>query len=196
VFCKDNETWLACLDRLEPFALWGGVATTLLAVIVAGAAIWSSRRIAQRRAAIDYLMVTEQDRQWDAGYDFLRRKKAQGITDISYLLRNDAQSDDYAEKNQENAALIDSILNILEYMAVGIRQGIFCERTLKQASFGVVTGTYKVTELYIKALRLKGGSKTAFQEFEGLAKRWEKYPLTANDATLWTRKRLPGKFSL
>jgi len=73
-------------------------------------------------------------------------------------------------------------------MAVGVREGIFCEKTLKRSIWKIVVRTYDVTEPYIKAIRATKDAPTNFQEIEGLAKRWKMFPLEENKNNEWVNE--------
>ncbi len=72
---------------------------------------------------------------------------------------------------------IHRFLNFYERVAVSIREGIYDERMIKRTSFTTVVTTYDIAEPLIKAIREDTQSKTAYQEFEWLVKRWKARPL-------------------
>lgn len=78
----------------------------------------------------------------------------------------------------EECRAILKVLNFREFVAVGINQGIIDEKTYKQAFYTIVVNDWHNLENTIKAIRkCKKGKPTLFQDFEKLAKRWEKHPL-------------------
>jgi len=164
--------------------VWLTAIAAISAVFVAVRTISTSRKTAQRTAAINYLITTEQDRQWDEGYEVIKAAKSNG-TDLRKLAEKVAPDDENAEKKLHDSASVDAVLNILEIMAVGVREGIFCEKTLKRSIWKIVVRTYDVTEPYIKAIRATKDAPTNFQEIEGLAKRWKKFPLEENKNNEW-----------
>lgn len=170
-FCELAETY-------QSLAAWVTASAAALAVLVAILTIYMSRKTAQRRASIDYLITTERDKQWDEGLKLIRIARDAGKNNTLAALAADGDpADENSEERAKKFGAITDALNLLEYMAVGIRENVFCEKTLKRSVYSIVVRTYEGTEDFIKQMRVKNKCSTNFQELEWLAKRWEKTPL-------------------
>jgi|TARA_R110002167_G_scaffold95474_3_gene254198 hypothetical protein len=86
----------------------------------------------------------------------------------------------YKEHASSDEALsIRYILNFYEYLAVGINNKVYDESILKESMYTSLINVYERCESFIDVIR-KNGQKTAFCNFEGLAKNWVSKPLKSN----------------
>lgn len=69
------------------------------------------------------------------------------------------------------------VLNNQELIAVGLRLKIFDEEIYKQMQCSTVLRLWKASQGFIVDLRTEVAQPTLFQDFEQLAKRWEKDPI-------------------
>ncbi len=78
------------------------------------------------------------------------------------------------EKHDAGIKCLTYLLNQYEYMAVGIKKGIYDEELLKDATKSSTVAAYKITKPFITAIRenLSSPRPTAYKEFEALSKRW------------------------
>ena len=72
---------------------------------------------------------------------------------------------------------IIEVLNFREFVSVGINTGIIGEKVYKRAYCSVMIRDWKLLKSTIFSIREKQNKQTLFQDFEILAKRWEKSPL-------------------
>jgi Domain of unknown function (DUF4760) len=84
---------------------------------------------------------------------------------------------DQASSNEAKSILI--VLNFYEFAAAGIRDGAFDEDMFKRMQFSMVLRDWSAFEGFVGELRKARGSATLFIEFQLLAQRWAKKPLTA-----------------
>ncbi|NDX01671.1 DUF4760 domain-containing protein [Acinetobacter baumannii] len=85
------------------------------------------------------------------------------IIDLNYY--NSLKSDESSEKDS-----IRYILNYLEFVSAGIRQGDLDEDLVRAAQGGMFISTYKMCEPYILELNKK--NKTTFEHLISIVKRW------------------------
>ena len=67
--------------------------------------------------------------------------------------------------------------NQLEFIAVGIRLGVFDEAIYKELSHSNVVETWRTVSGFACELRRQTEFPTLFQDLENLAKKWEKDPI-------------------
>ena len=79
-------------------------------------------------------------------------------------------------ESSESKDIIE-VLNFREFVSVGINTGIIDEKVYKRAYCSVMIRDWKLLKSTIFSIREKQNKQTLFQDFEILAKRWEKSPL-------------------
>lgn len=133
------------------------------------ASIEHNEKIARQRATIDLLMTQRADN------GLSEAKKAVGVI---HKNGGDFTSLAAADKAQDaSRALILSIMNNYEFIALGIREGALDESIYKRAVYSQVLRDWRAMKAFIMELRRQNKIETLFQEFELLAKRWEREPL-------------------
>ncbi|MCD2772789.1 DUF4760 domain-containing protein, partial [Pseudomonas aeruginosa] len=80
-------------------------------------------------------------------------------------------------RESEEANEIRYVLNHWERICVGINQGIYCEKMLREANYSTVMKLYEQAEPFIRAIREIEKKKTFYQELEKLHSKWVKKPL-------------------
>ena len=70
-----------------------------------------------------------------------------------------------------------SVLNQIEFIAVGIRLGVFDENMYKQLSCNSVIRTWESASGFVCELRKSTGVQTLFQDLEILVSRWKANPI-------------------
>lgn len=81
------------------------------------------------------------------------------------------------EDMKDQKAAIFHVLNQYEKLAVGINNGIYSEKVVKESSAGTIIHLYSVTKPLIDVCRTTSSRPTIWQEIEILAKKWDKKPL-------------------
>jgi len=135
----------------------------------AGAAvfvIWHNGVLARRRALIDLIIQQKADAQLIADVQTVYRLHEMG-NHLSSLVGADS-----AERRT-----ILHVLNNYEFIAVGIRHGAFDEDVYKQMQCSNVIKLWQATSGFIHEIRKIDNRYTLFQDFEALAKRWERKPI-------------------
>lgn len=157
-----------------PLTEWTPVILTISAMV----AFWAVRRnqiIARKRATIDLVLAQRSD------------EKLQVHKDCFVKLNDDKNGNNLAtyaskpHKGGEEAKAILGVLNNYEFIAAGIREGAFCEKTYKRMVYGILVQDYEALKGFIQEVRRSREHKTLFQEFEWLGKKWKKKPLKKNE---------------
>ncbi|DBA08374.1 DUF4760 domain-containing protein [Pseudomonas aeruginosa] len=142
----------------------------LTGVIVAIVSVLSAKATAKRKQTADLMFGTRSDQELSKGY---RRLQALHNADDSNM-RAYARED---RRESEEANEIRYVLNHWERICVGINQGIYCEKMLREANYSTVMKLYEQAEPFIRAIREIEKKKTFYQELEKLHSKWVKKPL-------------------
>lgn len=159
----------------EAFTLLGesaGFWIQTTAIIVTGiAAVISIRtngRSSQHRATIDLLLAQKTD---------------QNLIDAKKVVSNLHKDGDFTalackdKLEDPNRASVLVILNNYEFIALGIREGALDGKIYKRACYSQLLRDWRAMNPFIMELRRQNDIVTLFQEFEYLAKQWQKKPL-------------------
>jgi len=162
-----DPNWLVCVLRdYGPLIPSGAV---LISAAVAVCAIAYNGKMARIRATIDLVMHQRQDRELVKA-----RKK------VLSLHHSNAQFSKFAllehSGTEENEAIL-AALNAHEFVAVGVREGAFDEKTYKRLRCSSLVRDWRALETYVAEFRKTRRLPTLYQEFEILAKRWIADPL-------------------
>lgn len=147
----------------------------LFGVIVAICTIIYNIRTARKTQTANFLFESRQDKEYLESLHLLRRIHRSGKSFRAYVFP--CEGGVITEEEMTERRKFQYILNFYERVAVSIREGIYDERMIKRTSFTTVVTTYDIAEPLIKAIREDTQSKTAYQEFEWLVKRWKARPL-------------------
>ncbi len=131
-------------------------------------AIEKAEEQARKRAIIDLLIAQKSDPNYIKDSKIVRALKS----DSTACLANEINSPDSAKKDA-----ILSVLNQLEFIAVGIRIGVFDEELYKQLCCHSVLKTWEAASGFVYELRKQTHIKTLYQDLEYLSNRWEKSPI-------------------
>ena len=153
----------------ETIGFWIQTSILCLSVIVAVVVIWHNGRIARRRATVDMIINEQRDTEYNKHF---RR--------IMQLLTNGKRLIDLAEPQEsdsEDLISVRFILNRLEFIAQGIRQGAFEEQIYKDLTYSDVMWLWKEVRPLVEEIRRKRNVQTYYQELEWLATRWKENPI-------------------
>ncbi|MEL7298281.1 MAG: DUF4760 domain-containing protein, partial [Pseudomonadota bacterium] len=117
----------------------------------------------QKTQAINFVLARHQDGQYTKSVDVVISAKERGLAIAGYA--------DQKMRTDEISSSIRYILNSHEYMAVAVNNGIFHEQMLYESSRTSTVRIFKYLYPYIHVNR-EQTNKTAFVEFEKLARRW------------------------
>jgi len=151
-----------------------------MGVLIAGAAIHSNRDIAKKREALAVIMASKNDSKLG---DAIIRCTAIHLDNNASFDRLAYDPATLSEAELADRKLIAYMLNHYEYVAVGIHNNIYCEATIKRASFSTMTQVYKLTVPFVDKLKALKDNRTFYQEFQCLAQRWIDKPLKARKKT-------------
>ena len=150
----------------ESLGFWIQSAIFFLSAIGAVSVIWHNGHLAKKRAIIDLLI------QQKSNKDLI------GAIQKVYKLADDGNylSKLVSHDSDERRAILTALNNI-EFIATGMRMGAFDEKTYKQMQYSNVIKLWAVSSGFIHELRKIDRKDTLFQDFETLAKKWEKAPI-------------------
>lgn len=156
-----------------------GNAALAIGVLVAVKSVNSMKQTARRTQTAVLLFGTRSDEQLSKGY-----KRLQALHDSpDQNIRVFAKPE---KRDSEEANDIRYVLNHWERVCVGINQGIYCEKMLREANHGTVTNLYDRAKPFIEAVRAEEGRQTYYQELQHFAERWKDKPLKArNERMRW-----------
>lgn len=122
-------------------------------------------KIARRRATVDLIMHMRQNQA------FSEARKV-----VLSLQEDKAQFAKYALKEHTDSKETDCILVVLnfnEFIAVGIREGAFDEKTYKRLRRTRYIRDWDTLATYVSEFRNSRDAQVLFCEFEWLADRWK-----------------------
>jgi hypothetical protein len=151
-------SWLDAA-RYAPLATAG---VALLALVIAVASIVTQRRIARRRAAIDFFLKTEMDEKMVSAFEALE--------DSIRALQQAPSMQEFSRTSE--CKKIRAYLSIHELMAVGIHNNTFDQRICYDFWSDVLTRCYNDAATYIQYRRTEPGCAQAYDDLIRLHKRW------------------------
>ncbi len=144
---------------------WGPLMTPIVASVVGGIALYSiheQRKIARRRAAIDFFLKTDMDKAMVDAYGHYLK----GVE----VLNQAASMADF-HKTPEYTH-VRAYLNIHELVAVGIKNKVLDETTCYNYWSAVLVGHCEETKTLISYIRTLPGEAHTYIEAVELAKKW------------------------
>lgn len=155
------------LEWYKNAELWMLIVTVVSVIASAKGVIYQvkkSRETSKRLKAFDVINSIEYKPVHENGLKVLREFNDNEKT-ISRLVE-----DKYSEQCDD----ILELLNHYEYLAVGVKEDILCEKTLRKANYTSFLIIYEGSEEFITSLRKKYDAPTVFSELEWMYKRWKK----------------------
>lgn len=156
----------------ESIGFW--IQTTAISLSAFGAVgvIYHNGKVARRRASIDHIIHQKTDKTLLEAIQMVYKLHDSKTPFSQFCLDKEAP---------EREAILQ-VLNNHEFIALGIRRGAFEERIFKELQCSNFLKVWDASSGMIQELRqIAGNRKTLFQEFEWLAKRWEKKPLKRHE---------------
>ncbi|MCP1305144.1 DUF4760 domain-containing protein [Halomonas sp. R1t8] len=142
----------------------------LLAVLVAVISVLSVKSTAKKKQTADLLFAIRSDDRLIRASRTLKELHESDNNIRLWAAPSHACNVDDKDRQVED---IRYILNHYERLSVGLQAGIYHEDMLKKSQFTLITKAYERAKPFMEGVR-EHGSPTAFQEFEWLAKRWER----------------------
>lgn len=146
--------------------LWG--------VLLARSTLKSHYEIAEKKQTADFLFQSREDEKYINALNTIRKMHKEG-TSLHCLIE---PPENREEEMRQNYIEVRYILNFYERMAIAIKNGMYNEGMLKETSYSTLCLVYRRTKPLIEKVRENHNQPTAYIEFERLAERWIKNPLT------------------
>lgn len=160
---------------------FSNVINIILTSVIAALAFLSivaPRNRERRKNVLDFLFRSSNDSRTREGYALIQKIHSDPKQDVKTFA--------YQEHDRsEEAALLRHMLNEYENIAVGIKMGVYCEKTFFRIRRSTVLKVYNMAQDYISGVRAQNNVPTYYMELEELAKRWEKKSLTVSDSYKW-----------
>jgi hypothetical protein len=173
---------------------WGNVPqwiTAIVAVSAAGVAavgITIQWRLARRRAAIDFFLKTEADKHLVDAYDEfwagIRHMRTIAIQDFCTSEKEDVRKHYFA---------VRKYLNVHELIAVGIKNGMFDDRTCYDFWSRVLIRCVEAAKPVLTYLRERPGHEATNIELESLYLKWK---ALEKELARRSKSRLPASRSI
>lgn len=148
----------------ESIGFWIQTGAVFLFAVAAIYIIYHNGKLAKRRALIDLIIQQKSD-----------EKLIEATREVYALSKAGNHISQLVDSEKEPTIL--RVLNNQEFIAVGIRTGAFDEGVYKEIQCSNVLKLWTATSGFIQEIRKIDGKNTIFQDFEHLAKRWEKNPI-------------------
>jgi hypothetical protein len=151
----------------ETWGFWIQTGAFILSALAGVAVIYYNAALARTRATIDLIIHQKADKELLAA-----------VEKVYQMHRDKIQFSMYADKHDsEECKCILRVLNNHEFIALGIRQKAFDEKIYKLMQFSNVMKVWNASRGIISEIRQAQQKDTLFQEFEWLARRWNKDPI-------------------
>jgi hypothetical protein len=139
-----------------------------LALVVAGIGIAVQSWLARKRAAIDFFLKTETDKHLlDAYDDFHTGVREMKTMDIELFCTSEV------EDIRKHYVAVRRYLNIHELIAVGIKNGMFHDRTCYDFWASVLFGGAEEARPFIDHARARSGREVNYSQLDALYTRWK-----------------------
>ena len=131
-------------------------------------AIRHSENQARQRAIVDLIIAQKTNPEFVKQSKIVRELRDNKDICLATLVQ---------EHDNPTKDAILSVLNQIEFIAVGIRLGVFDENMYKQLSCNSVIKTWESASGFVCELRKATGIQTLFQDLEILVSRWKANPI-------------------
>jgi Domain of unknown function (DUF4760) len=148
---------------------WITAIVALFAVLVAATGIIIQWWLARKRAAIDFFLKTEADKHLLEAYD----KFHAGVEQMKSMTI-DVFCTSKDEPIREHYFAVRKYLNIHELIAVGIKNGMFHDRTCYDFWAGILFRGVDAARPVIDHVRRRPGREATYSELEILYTKWKK----------------------
>lgn len=140
---------------------------------------WNRRHVAMIEADRSRDKYTAAVKELNSSLDYREREDSYSLKEIhGFICENDdhTKNPDLTEDGKAIKHNIFVILNYYEYLAVGIKNKVFDEKTIKQLLKGALIKANKLFGEYAQHVRDKHNKKNKkqFIEMKKLAEKWEK----------------------
>ncbi len=150
-------------DIIQLYGLWVQSGAIVVAAVGVIATILWSKRIACRRATLDIVLSEETDPS-----TIEQRTEFVKLRDAGHL----SQWASPDKTHSDNSAILRSVLNRYELVAIGIDKGIIDEKSYKKWCRSTLVKDWIECKAFVMQIRHNASVPTFYCEFETLAKRW------------------------
>jgi len=147
---------------------WITAIVAISAVVVAAIGITVQRRLARRRAAIDFFLKTEADKQLVDAYDEFWA----GIRHMGTMPIQDFCTSEKADVRKHHFA-VRKYLNVHELIAVGIKDGMFDDRVCYDFWSRILIRCVEAARPVLDKIRDRPGHEATYIELESLYQKWK-----------------------
>lgn len=162
----------------ESTGFWIQTTAIVLTAFFAAWAVFSARQMTRKKNAADVIFSSKHDHELDEGMRVLHRINADENHDVGKYAYD-------AHSSTDEARQLRYVLNYWEYVAVGIRRGIYDEFILKDSKCNTLIHLYRNAEPFIQNVRRTNRRDTIYCELERLAKRWRANPINNHQKPFW-----------
>jgi hypothetical protein len=155
-----------------PQWITAGVAVSAATVAATGIAV--QYRLARKRAAIDFFLKTEGDKQLLDAYDDFWN----GIETMKKMPINDFCTSADLEI-RKNYFAVRKYLNVHELVAIGIKNGMFDSQTCYDFWCGVLCRSVEAAQPVLAHVRARPGRSATYSELESLYRDWKERDIRA-----------------
>ncbi|WP_160280073.1 DUF4760 domain-containing protein [Cellvibrio mixtus] len=140
----------------------------LITAVAAFIAIGINQAINRKRATVEMVLNHNQNAQLQEANEAINELlHSQQITSLSANDKKDSP---------ERKALL-KVLNAYEFIANGIKEGVFDKQLYKRMQYGTVVRDWEAFAPFVMHLRTQVQRPTLFQDFQWLYKEFKKQPL-------------------
>jgi hypothetical protein len=166
--CCGYSFWLALIDKILPYAPLITASIAITAGLVAIISITVTKKIARRRAAIDFFLKTEMDQSMLTLYDNCQKY----LKAVNASIKPETTMEQLVEL--EGYGPVRTYLNIHELIAVGIENGVFDKKVCYQFWSAVLVLHAKQSIPLVEFCRRNPEEAAVYLQFTNLARKWER----------------------
>jgi hypothetical protein len=166
--CCGFSSWLWLIDKALPYAPLITVSIATIAGVVAIISITVTKKIARRRAAIDFFLKTEMDQSMLTLFDNCQKH----MRTVNSFIKADTTIEQLMER--EGYGPVRTYLNIHELIAVGIENRVFDQKVCYQFWSALLVLHSKQAAPLVEFCRRNPEEAAVYLQFTNLAKKWER----------------------
>jgi len=146
----------------------------LVAALFAHYSIREQRKIEQRKAAHDFILLMATDRTYQDAVIHLLQMHNSGLFEQPEELDALIIGADGESIRGQNRVALRELSNFYEVLAISIRHSTIDEKIMRQYARGIVATNWQRMEPFISGVRHKLGGDKVASNFEALVTRWSK----------------------
>jgi hypothetical protein len=148
---------------------WATFAIAVCALVTAIVSISTQKKIARKRAAIDYFLKTEMDGETKKSHEEFKK----AIDPLKMIVTDKGEMQNSFANTEEYWA-IRNYLNLHELLAVGVLKAVFDEEVCFDFWSGELVLAYEDTLPLIRYVQRQKHGENVYAELAKVAKRWRK----------------------